>query len=86
MRFAAIVFIRLLEKFPRFEVSAYMLVLVIGLKLIADWWFNAYTERLNFHDPSSIAFWVFWVLMAICFGVGFLPPRRPTRSSHAAAE
>jgi YkoY family integral membrane protein len=74
MRFAAVVFIRLLEKFPRFELSAYLLVLVIGLKLIADWWFNAYTERLDFHDPSSVAFWVFWVLMAVCFGIGFLPP------------
>jgi YkoY family integral membrane protein len=73
MRVAAVVFIRLLESFPRFELSAYLLVLVIGLKLIADWWFNAYTERLDFHDPSSVAFWVFWVLMLICFGVGFLP-------------
>jgi YkoY family integral membrane protein len=74
MRFAAVVFIRLLERFPRFELSAYLLVLVIGLKLIADWWFNAYTERLDFHDPSSVAFWVFWILMAVCFGIGFLPP------------
>jgi YkoY family integral membrane protein len=78
MRFAAVVFIRLLEKFPRFEVSAYLLVLVIGLKLIADWWFNAYTERLDFHDPSSVAFWIFWVLMIVCLGIGFLPPRRAT--------
>jgi YkoY family integral membrane protein len=76
MRFAAVVFIRLLEKFPRFEVSAYLLVLVIGLKLIADWWFNAYTERLNFHDPSSVAFWIFWILMIVCLGIGFLPPKK----------
>jgi YkoY family integral membrane protein len=76
MRFAAVVFIKLLEKFPRFELSAYLLVLVIGLKLIADWWFNAYTMQLNFHSPSSLAFWVFWVLMLVCFCVGFLPRRR----------
>jgi YkoY family integral membrane protein len=76
MRFAAVIFIRLLEKFPRFELSAYLLVLVIGLKLIADWWFNAYTERLDFHDPSSVAFWVFWILMIVCLGIGFLPPRK----------
>lgn len=41
MRFAAALFVRLLEKFPRFEVSAYLLVIVIGLKLLADWTFNS---------------------------------------------
>ena len=35
--FAAAIFIRLLEKFPRFEMSAYLLVIVIGLKLLGDW-------------------------------------------------
>ena len=33
MRFAAAMFIKLLDKFPRFELSAYLLVLVIGVKL-----------------------------------------------------
>ena len=41
MRFAASVFVKLLEKYPRFEVSAYLLVVVIGLKLLADWAFNS---------------------------------------------
>ncbi len=41
MRFAAAIFIRMLEKFPRFEVSAYLLVVVIGLKLLGDWTFNS---------------------------------------------
>lgn len=41
MRFAAALFIRLLEKFPRFEVAAYLLVIVIGGKLLADWAFNS---------------------------------------------
>lgn len=41
MRFAAAIFIRLLEKFPRFESSAYLLVVVIGLKLLGDWTFNS---------------------------------------------
>jgi YkoY family integral membrane protein len=41
MRVAAKVFITLLEKFPRFEVSAYLLVIVIGLKLLADWGVNS---------------------------------------------
>lgn len=41
MRVAARVFIQLLERFPRFEVSAYLLVIVIGLKLLLDWGFNS---------------------------------------------
>jgi YkoY family integral membrane protein len=47
MRFAAAIFIRLLEKFPRFEMSAYLLVVVIGLKLLADWTANS---DWSFHD------------------------------------
>lgn len=76
MRFAAVLFIRLLERFPRFEVSAYLLVIVIGLKLIADWMFNATDHhRLDFHNPRTPEFWVFWTLMAGCFVVGFIPQR-----------
>lgn len=75
MRFAAVLFIRLLERFPRFELSAYLLVTVIGLKLIVDWAANSpeHPHRVNFHSPSDPVFWVFWVLMAACLAVGFLP-------------
>lgn len=41
MRFAAAMFVRLLDRFPRFEVSAYLLVIIIGFKLLADWGFNS---------------------------------------------
>jgi len=41
LRFAAGLVIRLLENFPRFEIAAYLLVLVIGLKLLGDWGFNS---------------------------------------------
>lgn len=40
MRVAAALFIKLLEKFPRFETAAYLLVTVIGMKLLVDWWAN----------------------------------------------
>jgi hypothetical protein len=40
MRFAAAIFIKLLDRFPRFEIAAYLLVIVIGLKLLLDWGFN----------------------------------------------
>jgi YkoY family integral membrane protein len=78
MRFAAVLFIRLLEKFPRFEMSAYLLVTVIGAKLIADWAINSpgHPHRLNLHDPDSWAFWLFWGLMIASFCAGFLPSRK----------
>ena len=78
MRFAAVIFIRLLERFPRFETSAYLLVLVIGGKLLADWGFNTPDDshRLDFHNWQHPAFWVFWILMVLCFATGFVPKRK----------
>jgi len=86
MRFAAVLFIKLLEKFPRFEQVAYWLVLLIGAKLVADWAFNKpppdlapdthFHGPLNFHSPGDPAFWVFWGLMAALFVIGFLPQRK----------
>lgn len=78
MRYAAVVFIKLLERFPRFEVTAYLLVLVIGGKLLVDWGFNTaeHPHTVNFHSPANAAFWVFWALMAACTAVGFLPRKK----------
>jgi predicted tellurium resistance membrane protein TerC len=79
MRFAAVLFIRLLERFPRFETSAYLLVILIGFKLMADWGFNPDPDhpdwRFNFHSYHSPGFWMFWLLMLAFFCVGFLPAR-----------
>ena len=79
MRFAAAVFIKLLERFPRFEVAAYLLVSVIGFKLILDYAFNDYLQWehvMDFHHVSSPAFWCFWLVMLLSFLSGFLPPRK----------
>jgi predicted tellurium resistance membrane protein TerC len=71
----------MLEKFPRLELSAYLLVLVIGAKLVVDWAGNRFfaTEAnphpVDFHSPHSPAFWVFWVSMVVCFGLGFIKKR-----------
>jgi YkoY family integral membrane protein len=74
MRFAAVVFIKLLERFPRFESAAYLLVAIIGGKLLLDWGLNTPEHhRLDFHDFHHPAFWVFWVLMTLGFLTGFLP-------------
>jgi YkoY family integral membrane protein len=78
MRFAAVLFIKLLEKFPRFETTAYLLVTVIGLKLTADWWFNTpeHPHVVDFHSPDNPAFWIFWILMLGCCAVGFIQPKK----------
>lgn len=83
MRVAAGLFIKLLERFPRFEVAGYLLVGTVGLKLLADWVGDAFGKRLgpwaeswlNFDKVSQAGFWLFWALMAVCFAVGFLPRR-----------
>ncbi len=77
MRVAAVVFIKLLDRFPRFETAAYLLVAVIGTKLLADWGLNspANPHVVDFHDWRHPAFWVFWLAMIGCFAVGFLPKR-----------
>ena len=78
MRVAAAMFIRLLEKFPRFELSAYLLVIVIGLKLLADWGFNSekHPHVVDFHTYTRPEFWIFWMSMLASLAVGFLPPRK----------
>ena len=57
MRFAASWFVKLLERFPRFEVSAYLLVIVIGLKLLADWAFNS---DWSFAGSTWLGNWQTW--------------------------
>jgi YkoY family integral membrane protein len=84
MRFAAIVFIKLLDRFPRFEVSAYLLVMLIGAKMTADYFLNSgfSPHHVDFNSVSDPGAWVFWGLMAAAFALGFVPkarrnPRRP---------
>jgi YkoY family integral membrane protein len=83
MRFAASLFIHLLERFPRFETSAYLLVIVIGAKLLLDWWFNPpmVAERINFHSPKAAAFWAFWIAMLACFCFGFVPRKQKSQAA-----
>jgi YkoY family integral membrane protein len=72
MRFAATVFIKLLEKFPNFEHVAYLLVFGVGLKLVLD---ALEIPGVNFHSAQSPAFWIFWAFVVVCLAYGFM--RRP---------
>lgn len=77
MRFAAGIFLRLLERFPRFEPTAYILVLLVGFKLLAEGLAaELQVEGFRFHDPASLSFWVFWSSMLIAFCSGFLPHKK----------
>jgi YkoY family integral membrane protein len=87
MRFAAALFIKLLDRFPRFELSAYLLVLLIGIKLSMDWYFNPDPHHpvVNFHSPGAIAFWIFWLAMIGAFALGFLPEKRPVDAAPSSS-
>ncbi len=76
MRFAASVFIKVLHRFPTFETTAYMLVFVIGAKVIIE---GLKLPGVNFHSASSPSFWIFWGLMAACLVYGFKPKVETSR-------
>jgi len=79
MRFAAASFIKLLDRFPRFETTAYLLVFTIGIKVIVE---GLRIPGIDFHDLRATPFWVFWSLMALFVAYGFLPERKPIRLVH----
>jgi YkoY family integral membrane protein len=84
MRYAASVFVKLLERFPRFEISAYLLVVVIGVKLLADWAFNSdwsfagqtwmgdwqtWFEALENHRRNYVESYEHWLVTTWPFGM-----------------
>jgi YkoY family integral membrane protein len=65
MRFSAILFIRLIETFPRLETSAFLLIAVVAVKLLME----TFTS-INFHSGHA-GFYAFWVCMLLGLGYGF---------------
>lgn len=75
MRFAAGIFVQLLDKFPRFEPTAYILVLLVGLKLLTEGFAHEFQiQGINFHDPQGASFWAFWLCMGMALLYGFTKP------------
>lgn len=68
MRYAASIFVKLLERYPRFESTAYMLVFLIGFKLIID---GLHLPNVDFHSMTNLYFWIFWGTMAGTLLFGF---------------
>jgi len=82
MRFAASIFIKMLDKFPRFEPTAYILVAIVGLKLLIEGFAKEFKiEGVNFHSPGTASFWVFWAAMGISLIFGFTKPK-PKAKAH----
>jgi len=71
IRFAASGFVRILERFPRFESAAFLMIIVIGLKIAAE----GLELPLDFEHPTSPWFWGFWTILGVCFLTGFLQPK-----------
>lgn len=69
MRFSSSIFIKLLNRFPGFETAAYVLVSLIGVKVILE---AMHIEGLDFHSISSPATIIFWGLMLSAMASGFV--------------
>jgi YkoY family integral membrane protein len=69
MRFAAVVFIKLLEVFPKLERSAYLLVGIVGTKLIVE---GLKIPGVDFESSDNRYFYVLWGLMLMSLLSGFL--------------
>jgi YkoY family integral membrane protein len=83
MRFAAGVFIKLLDKFPRFEPTAYILVALVGSKLLVEGFAHEFEfKAINFHDPQAPAFWTFWACMTSAVVFGFTKPKGAKAHGH----
>ncbi len=72
MRFAAVLFIRLLHAFPRMADTAYYLVFTIACKLGLE----AMNIGLDFHNSHAPEGWLFWAAMIGCISYGFKRARR----------
>ncbi len=73
IRFAASGFVRVLEKFPRFESAAFLMIIIIGSKICIE----GLQVPIDFEHPTSAGFWAFWGLLGVCFLTGFLPAKPP---------
>lgn len=68
MRLAATGFLKVLDRFPNFENTAFFMILLIGIKLLLE---GLHLPGVQFHSIEHPAFWVFWGLMLACVLLGF---------------
>ncbi len=68
MRFAANQFIKLLQVYPKLERTAYLLISIVGIKVVLE---GLHFDGIDFHSSSSPWFWGQWILMSIVIATGF---------------
>lgn len=68
MRFAANQFIRLLKVYPNLERTAYLLITIVGTKVMVE---GLSLSGVDFHSSSNPWFWVQWLSMAFVIVFGF---------------
>lgn len=73
MRYAASIFLVVLKKFPALEDTAFLLVFVIGIKIILE---GLRMPQFDFHSASHPAFWIFWSTMAMCIVYGLVKKKK----------
>lgn len=73
MRFAASHMIHLLNKHPNLESSAFILISIIGAKVLIE---AAKIPGVSFHDMSSPVAYIPWALMAAALAYGFFKPKQ----------
>lgn len=73
MRFAATIFVGLIQRFPRLENSAFILVAIVGVKLLIEaLQVSSGRHVYDFESPESVGFWWFWLCMASGLITGFI--------------
>jgi YkoY family integral membrane protein len=76
MRFSAAACVKMLKRFPRLETAAYLIVLVVAIKLLIEWQFGS---RWNFQDWTTAPFWIFWAAMLGCLAITLVPVNEKER-------
>jgi YkoY family integral membrane protein len=77
VRFIAGYVVKLLERLPALETSAYTIVGWIGVKLGLESWHMAHGAE----EPSAMPKWLFWSVMLLIFGAGLVFKRNPGSAS-----
>ena len=68
LRFSSTIFIDLIDRFPRLERTAYLLISVIGFKFIFE---GLESNAIDFYSSHNFAFWLFWIGIAGSIISGF---------------
>ena len=68
MRFAANQFIKLLAIFPNLEKTAYLLITIVGVKVVIE---GFHFDGIDFHSSSSPWFWLQWAVIVFSVLYGF---------------